>query len=210
MKKILFLVVCVFILFISWENQKEDMVIASSSETVIPEESIRLRIIANSDLAEDQWIKREVRDVVVDEVNNWIGKIDNIDEARLTVNEHLEELNKIIASTVEKNGYSYADDIKVELGTFPFPTKMYGQLVYPAGDYEALRITLGEGTGQNWWCVLFPPLCFVDMDQSVVSEETEEETKIDTDIEENNEEVEVKFFIVELFDKITSAIKTVI
>lgn len=220
MKKVLYLIVIVFILFVCWENQKEEMVIASSNESVIPEEAIRLRIIANSDLPEDQWVKREVRDAVVKEIDKWIGDIDNISDARTTIDEYLPALNKIIKDTVETNGFSYSDDISVELGIFGFPTKMYGQTVYPAGDYEALKIVLGEGSGQNWWCVLFPPLCFVDMDESVISDDTEvDESKV---LEEDNEkeigdetedqideEVEVKFFLVELFEKIMASIRAI-
>jgi stage II sporulation protein R len=85
---------------------------------------------------------------------------DGIENARRVVQEQLPALRELVGHELGNRGLKY--NYKVELGSVPFPTKMYGDRVYPAGNYEALRITLGQGEGQNWWCVLFPPLCFVD------------------------------------------------
>ncbi|MNJ43525.1 Stage II sporulation protein R [compost metagenome] len=144
----------------SWEGQKSD---AAALGGEIPQESIRLRILAHSDRAGDQVTKRIVRDAVVEQMNGWVEQLADplsLEEARDLIRGNLGLIEETVARTLKRNGKSYS--YHVELGTVPFPTKMYGGAVYPAGDYEALRITLGAGEGKNWWCVLFPPLCFVD------------------------------------------------
>ncbi|MBB3110594.1 stage II sporulation protein R [Paenibacillus phyllosphaerae] len=152
-----YLFVILAILFMSWESQRADAAIAGGD---IPTESIRLRILANSDSAVDQAVKRHVRDAVVAEMDRWIEGQSSIEQARLTIHAHMHDIERVVAGELAKRGFNYG--FKAELGVVPFPTKMYGNKVYPAGEYEALRITLGSGEGQNWWCVLFPPLCFVD------------------------------------------------
>lgn len=149
-----------FMLAMTWDSQKTDAAVA---EGPIPQQSIRLRILANSDNPDDQLVKRQIRDAVVAEMNEWVQELEDpqsLDQARATIREHLPDLNELVGRELEKRSIRYA--YNVELGIVPFPTKLYGGTVYPAGDYEALRITLGEGNGQNWWCVLFPPLCFID------------------------------------------------
>ncbi|WP_084781502.1 stage II sporulation protein R [Paenibacillus sp. D9] len=153
----LYLILCVAFLMMSWENVRNDAALAQSS---IPSEAIRLRILANSDSAVDQATKRVVRDAVVQAMNGWAAGPQTIEEARAALRSHLGEIEAIVARTLQDRGFSYR--YKAELGQVAFPTKVYGEQVYPAGDYEALLITLGEGKGQNWWCVLFPPLCFLD------------------------------------------------
>ncbi|WP_151733867.1 stage II sporulation protein R [Paenibacillus tengchongensis] len=143
-----------------WEGQKSDAAVAG---TGIPEESIRLRILANSDGTADQLVKRQIRDAVVAQMNEWVSGLDNpqsLEQARTLIRSHLPELNALVGGELKRRGISYS--YNVELGVVPFPTKLYGGTVYPAGDYEAVRVTLGAGKGQNWWCVLFPPLCFID------------------------------------------------
>ncbi|CAM4282554.1 stage II sporulation protein R [Paenibacillus typhae] len=148
------------VLMMVWEGQKSDAAVA---ESVIPQESIRLRILANSDGAGDQLVKRQIRDAVVEQMNQWVSGLEDpqsLEQARSLIKSHLPELNKLVARELLQREIDY--DFKVELGVVPFPTKLYGGTVYPAGEYEAVRITLGAGKGQNWWCVLFPPLCFID------------------------------------------------
>lgn len=159
-KSIALIFFSVLILFMSWEGQKVD---TAAAEGLIPQESIRLRILANSDGVGDQAVKRKVRDAVVEQMNAWVGELEDpqsLEAARGIIRDHLPEIGDKVQQTLADNGKEYS--YQVELGVVPFPTKMYGGAVYPAGDYEALRITLGEGKGKNWWCVLFPPLCFVD------------------------------------------------
>jgi stage II sporulation protein R len=151
------MVFAIIVLISCWESNRNNIALADSA---IPEQSIRLRILANSDTIEDQAMKRRVRDAVIVQMNSWVKEPDGIENARRVVLEQLPALKELVKRELAAYGYDYA--VQVELGKVPFPTKMYGSRVYPAGDYEALRITLGRGEGQNWWCVLFPPLCFVD------------------------------------------------
>lgn len=155
------ILICFFmILMMAWEGQKSDTAVAEAS---IPQDSIRLRILANSDAAGDQLVKRQIRDSIVEQMNQWVSALEDpqsLEQARALIRQHLPELNALVAGELAKRGIEYA--YKVELGVVPFPTKMYGGKVYPAGEYEAVRVTLGAGKGQNWWCVLFPPLCFID------------------------------------------------
>lgn len=155
------ILICFFmILMMAWEGQKSDAAVA---EVSIPQESIRLRILANSDGTGDQLVKRQIRDSVVEQINQWVAGLEDpqsLEQARALIRSHLPELNDLVGGELKQRGIDYS--YKVELGTVPFPTKMYGGRVYPAGEYEAVRVTLGAGKGQNWWCVLFPPLCFID------------------------------------------------
>lgn len=202
MKKYLYLLFALIILTMSWDLGREDTALAASN-SIIPEESIRLRIIANSDSVEDQWLKQEIRDLVTDEINLWVGSIDDIDEARDVIEEHIPQIEQIVNDTINKYGFKYSQEPKVELGIVEFPTKMYGETVYPAGEYEALRITLGEGQGQNWWCVLFPPLCFVDI-SSGDAVQLEEASNTDSvkNTEVSTDDVQIRFFLGDLFAKL--------
>ena len=143
----------------SWEGQKEAASVFAQSN--VPNESIRLRILANSDSPEDQQIKRIIRDRVISYVSQWAQDANNVDDARVVIGGHLPELQQLVRDTLEEKGFTYDSD--VQLGPTDFPTKMYGAQVFPAGTYEAVLITLGNAEGRNWWCVMFPPLCFVDI-----------------------------------------------
>jgi stage II sporulation protein R len=184
---------------------------SSLQPVVIPDEAIRLRILANSDSPEDQQLKRKVRDAVNAEITKWVKDLKSIEEARNVIQSHLKEIEQIAKEVTIKENKKQS--VKVEFGKVQFPTKFYGQYLYPAGEYEAILITLGEGNGANWWCVLFPPLCFLDFSNSdavgASKDKKREEMKIQTDEEKKNEnpllakeeeqKVEVKFFIVEWF-----------
>jgi stage II sporulation protein R len=208
----IYLLTSLLVLVISWEYQRS--VAASLVSTAnlagetesIPQEAIRLRILANSDSPRDQWLKREIRDEVVQHITKWVEGVETIDAARDEVRLSLVEIDNIVKEVIEDRGFSYTHT--VEYGQIQFPSKLYGDKLYPAGDYEGLLITVGEGLGDNWWCVLFPPLCFVDFgtdegevrdpDQAATS--TTEITTATTATSESA--VEVRFFIVEIFEKI--------
>jgi stage II sporulation protein R len=149
-------IICLLLVFgYSWYHlQAED-------RSTIPQQAIRLRILANSDSAQDQWLKRKVRDRIVQEINSWAEQPKNIAEARQLIKKRLPRLQRLSEQTVAKAGFDYP--VKLQFGNVPFPTKLYGEKVYPAGMYEAVLIKIGRAQGDNWWCVLFPPLCFVDM-----------------------------------------------
>jgi stage II sporulation protein R len=169
-QRYLYLFFTAAMLLAGWEYQWTN---ASAVNPEIPRDAIRLRILANSDAPGDQWIKRKIRDAIVASMNEWVADPDNLPEARAEVRKRLPELRRLVAQTLATYGYS--GDFSLELKEADFPTKIYGNRVYPAGKYEALLITLGEGKGQNWWCVLFPPLCFVDaVSGDAVDQETAE------------------------------------
>lgn len=195
--------------------------VTANEAIVIPNEAIRLRILANSDLEVDQELKRQVRDEVNAAITEWVAELTSVEAARDLIQSRLPEIKAIAEEVLEKNGSDQS--VKTDFGKVEFPTKLYGEFLYPAGEYEAVLITLGEGEGANWWCVLFPPLCFLDFSNSVavkegVDEADEQEEKVEEQkvgaqeakepvfVEEkkDEQEVEVKFFLVELWDKIFS------
>lgn len=134
-----------------------------------PHNLIRLHVIANSDTAEDQDLKREVRDVVLAEAREQLKRAQNVDEARRWLADNLATLTAVAEKRLERQGNPYP--VKAQWGDFAFPTRAYGSLVLPAGQYEAVRLIIGEGKGENWWCVLFPPLCLVDVADSGAARE---------------------------------------
>ena len=148
--------------------------VTANDALIIPNDAIRLRILANSDSKSDQALKRLVRDEVNKAITVWVSDLTSKEEARKVLHTRLPEIQRIAEQVVRKQNSK--QDVQVELGKVEFPTKLYGQFLYPAGQYEAVLITLGAGTGANWWCVLFPPLCFLDFSNGVaVSEGFDEE-----------------------------------
>lgn len=200
LRQTVIILVCLFILVMSWEAQKVDAAVPGwvQQAAVIPHDSIRLRILANSDLPADQLVKLQVRDAVVAEMNTWINEMEqprSLEEARRIVRSRLPELQKTVGQELARQGRTYA--YRVELGNVPFPTKIYGNRVYPAGQYEAVRITLGEGAGKNWWCVLFPPLCFVGASNTPGVDKVAAAGKDAGQGESKAEQVEVHFYLVD-------------
>ncbi|KAA0565941.1 stage II sporulation protein R [Bacillus sp. CH30_1T] len=151
--------------------------LAAQETMVIPEEAIRLRILANSDLEQDQNVKRLVRDEVNKEITNWVATLTSQDEAKKVIQEGLPQLQEIAEQVVAQQGLEQS--VKIDFGKVEFPTKLYGQYLYPAGEYEAVLITLGAGEGANWWCVLYPPLCFLDFSTGNAVRSPGFETKVE-------------------------------
>ncbi|MEB1807199.1 MAG: stage II sporulation protein R [Bacillaceae bacterium] len=195
-KVLFYLLFFVFILVMNWESQNY-MAAASFHDEVSQEDAIRLRILANSDSIKDQMLKRDIRDEVNATITDWVLHIDSMDEAKDVIEANLEEIEAIVAKKLANNGINQA--FNVEFNRVQFPTKLYGHLVYPAGEYDAVLITLGSGNGENWWCVLFPPLCFLDFSNGDAIEHEE-----DLEAVEVENEVEVKFFVFEIFDTVKS------
>ena len=126
---------------------------------------IRLHVIANSDTPEDQALKLEVRDRILEEADGLFTAASTPDEAAGLISGHLEELAETGAAAVAEAGYSYPVTVSLEDSVW-FPTKEYEDFALPAGNYRALRVVIGEGDGQNWWCVVFPPLCLGSVTES--------------------------------------------
>ncbi|WP_081413227.1 stage II sporulation protein R [Aneurinibacillus terranovensis] len=191
MKRFMILFFALFVLTMSWESQKNAMAVFASGE--VPRQSIRLRILANSDSPEDQQLKRQVRDQVIENVKKWSGEEENIQQARVIIQKHIPELQAIVNRMIKEKGFDYT--ATVQLRPTDFPTKMYGTQVFPAGQYEAVRIAIGQAAGQNWWCVLFPPLCFADIaNGDTVTKSGQQQTQ--------TKDVHVRFFVVDVFYKI--------
>jgi len=160
---------------------------AAKESIVIPGEAIRLRILANSDFEQDQAIKRKVRDAVNAQITLWVQDLTSMNEAKKVINNKLPEIQTIAEKVVHDQGSN--QPVKVEFGKVQFPTKLYGQYLYPAGEYQAILITLGKGEGANWWCVLYPPLCFLDFSNGVaVSDGFEEKHVAKAETVSNKEE----------------------
>jgi len=171
-----------------------------------PQNLIRFHVIANSDSDRDQAMKRKVRDLIVERMTPEFAKAKNLGEARRTINQHLEEIRVIAQNEIKAWGVDYP--VEVRLGSFDFPVKTYGQLTLPAGNYEAVRVEIGQAQGANWWCVLFPPLCFVDVSKAMAP--VEDNQNIDVQVDSSKEEFRIRFKILEIFDLLKEAGKKLI
>ena len=164
----------------------------------------RLHVIANSNSKEDQNLKYLVRDELISYMNTLCSNVSSKEQAIAIANEHLDDFQKVANEVISKNGFNYS--AKVQIGNFAFPTKTYGDISLPAGYYDALKVELGKAEGKNWWCVMFPSLCFVDINNGIVPEESKEELQsslLEEDynlISSNNSEYKLTFKIVELFE----------
>ena len=172
MKKIVIILSVLIIVFVSTKT---------TDDLIIPDESIRIRVIANSNSSKDQMVKKIVKNKLEKEITNLLIDVTNIEEARNILNTNMQIINDCIEDVLEKNNYN--TKYTVNFGYNLFPEKKYKGVIYKEGYYESVVVTFGEGKGENWWCVLFPPLCLMEAD------------------EENLEEIEYKSFIKEIIDK---------
>lgn len=163
---------------------------------------LRLHVLANSDSEEDQSLKLKVRDRILAEAEEILPKQGTIEETAQVIEDNLSRFAAAGQEIVEEEGFSYS--VGVELTQVWFPTKEYDGFSLPAGEYQALRVTIGEGDGQNWWCVVFPPLCLNSVSESV--EEMACSAGMDEEqvalITGESEGYVVKFKVLELWDKI--------
>ena len=164
----------------------------------------RLHVIANSDSKEDQDLKYIVRDNLLSYMNTICKDCTSKQEAIKIVEENKDKFEQIAINTIKEQGYSYP--VNINIGSFDFPTKTYGDISLPAGNYDALRVEIGKATGQNWWCVMFPPLCFVDVTSGVVPEDSKELMENNLSEEEfalvsdnSSYEIHFKFKLLEFF-----------
>ena len=144
-------------------------------QRAIAEQIIRLHVIANSDSEEDQAVKLKVKETIITYLRGEMMDAHSVEEARQTIREHLSEVEEIAREKLLKEGYTY--EVNASLEDCYFPVKEYGDMTFPAGQYEALRVKLGKSSGRNWWCVMYPTLCFVDSTYQVVPESSKEKLK---------------------------------
>lgn len=191
MRKGLILILTFICLFTLFETEQA---LSEATVEMIPEEAIRLRILANSNTEEDQQLKYDIRDEVNEFLYPLVKDVEDIEETRAIIQGHLGEIEKLVETRIKEKGYR--DRFTVEFKEdVAFPVKKYGPYLYPAGDYEALLITIGDGAGDNWWCVLFPSLCYLDLSQ----EEKEEIDEKDQQV--TNNKPKISFFLFDLFKK---------
>lgn len=188
------------------------------SQEDIADSLIRFHVLANSDSKQDQETKLRVRDEVLKEVVPYFEKSQSLKETRRIIKGNQENIIDIAKNVLKESGENYG--VTATLGNFSFPTKYYGDFSLPAGDYEAFRIVLGEGKGSNWWCVMFPPLCFINVEKEEASQQVQDNEKLENLIEpaaklenadtiqeesiteEETEPVKVRWKFLELFQSI--------
>ena len=177
---------------------------AQNISTDVANSVFRLHVIANSDTEEDQNLKYMVRDNLLKYMNSICENCKTKEDAIAIVEKNKTAFEQIAMNTIKEEGYNYS--VTINIGNFEFPTKNYGDISLPAGYYDALRVEIGEAKGRNWWCVMFPPLCFVDISSGVVPDESKEFMKNSLSEEEfalisnqSDNEIQFKFKLLEFF-----------
>lgn len=152
-----------------------DMAAEAEAQKKIAEEVLRFHVLANSDSEEDQNLKLQVRDQILEYMQQELPDDADLKETERWVKDHITDLENLGRQTVIDSGYEYG--VKAELTNCYFPDRTYGDVTFPAGNYRALRISIGNAKGHNWWCVLYPNLCFTDAVHAVVPEDGKEKIK---------------------------------
>lgn len=133
--------------------------VVSNRSEPLQESVLRLHVIANSDNPDDQALKLAVKDDIVTLMQEDFAGLKDADQARQMAQQDIPQIQAAASARIIASGYDYPVEVKV--GEYDFPAKSYGNMVFPPGKYQAVRVIIGEGEGKNWWCVLFPPLCLV-------------------------------------------------
>ena len=174
MKKYIYLIIAIIVMGIVYINVNAD-------EVVIPDSAIRVRVIANSNSLVDQDMKLRVTEYLQTYLSPLLVDVSGIEEARDIINDKLGEINDSVGEILKDNNYDMG--YSVNFGDNYFPNKEYKGVKYKAGEYESLVVTLGTGGGDNWWCVLFPPLCLLDA------------------TDDDSSDIEYKLWVQELIEK---------
>ena len=177
MKKIIFVVIVIIISIFMYVSVNADV-----DDIVIPNAAIRVRVIANSNSLRDQSMKMKVKEYIEKEVASKLVSVDDISDARNIISDEVSMLNSGIQDIFDSNDYNM--DYVVRFGDNYFPDKDYKGVHYKAGEYESLVVVIGDGNGDNWWCVLFPPLCLLEGEDNDVND------------------VEYAFFVQKFLDKV--------
>lgn len=202
MKKIFNFCFLIFLLFLYVFISAQNYVSAVS--TNISDAVFRLHVIANSNTEEDQSLKLKVRDSLLEYMNNICSNCSTKQGAIAITQKHKTDFQKIAEQTIKENGYDYS--VKININNFYFPTKNYGDISLPAGLYDALRVEIGESKGENWWCVMFPSLCFVDISSGIVDDSAKDNLEENLEKEsytiisnKENSNIKFKFKLIEFF-----------
>ena len=179
MKKLILIILTIIVAFLVYVNVNADV-----GEIVIPEAAIRVRVIANSNSIDDQSMKMKVKAMIEKNISPLLIGVDNVSVARSIIRDNLDTLESDIEAFFVNEDYN--KDFVINFGDNYFPEKDYRGVHYDEGEYESLVVTIGEGSGDNWWCVLFPPLCLLEASESDV------------------DDTEYQFFVAEMLGKIFS------
>lgn len=147
----------------------------SEMQGELAEQVFRFHVLANSDSGEDQALKMKVKEAIIAYMKQELPQSDSVETTKKWARENLVQIEQVAAEIIAEEGYEYS--VKAEVTICDFPDKTYGDITFPAGEYEALRIEIGQAKGQNWWCVLYPNLCFIDAVHAVVPEKGKDELK---------------------------------
>ena len=198
-KKIILLNFLLFV-YVFLSAQSYATAISNNLSTAV----FRLHVLANSNSDEDQNLKLKVRDSLLSYMNGLCSNCSTKQEAISIANEHKDDFQKIAEQTIKENGYDYT--AKINIDNFYFPTKNYGDISLPAGYYDALRVEIGEAKGKNWWCVMFPSLCFIDVSSGVVNDNAKENLQdnlqkesYDIISDSKKPDIKLKFKLIEVF-----------
>jgi len=178
---------------------------AKTVSTDLENNIFRLHILANSNSTEDQSLKLKIRDNIINYLENLCINCNSKSEYISIIEKNIKNLKAITTQTIIENGYNYS--INIEIGNFYFPTKHYGNISYPAGFYDGLKIKIGEAEGQNWWCSLFPPLCFTDISSGIIDDNIRKNLENNISSEEfsiissNNTIYKIKFKLIEFLNE---------
>ncbi len=169
-KKILLLLISVLLVYgFSGLTHKEN----DDLQKKIADKILRFHVIANSDSDGDQALKLKVKDAVVEFMKPLLSNCDDVHKSKEIVKAYESHILSVAQNVIRENGYNY--DVHINYENCYFPAKKYGDISFPPGNYDAIRIYIGKHQGKNWWCVLYPPLCFVDCVNSVVPDESKEQ-----------------------------------
>ncbi len=199
-----FILIFLFCIYIIFCVRSYSVAVSSELSNAI----FRLHVLANSNSNEDQKLKLKVRDALLSYMNNLCSSCNTKKEAMEIANKHKDEFQKIAENVIIENGYTYP--VKININNFYFPTKSYGDISLPSGYYDALRVEIGNSEGKNWWCVMFPSLCFIDITSGIVDSDGKEKLEENLDSEsyklisqtQTSPEFKFKFKLLEIFSQV--------
>lgn len=163
----------------------------------ISDNVLRLHILANSDSEEDQALKLKVRDAILKSGESIFSGVENAKEAERKILAGSDELLKVAETVIKEEGYDY--DVSFEITDDSFPTRTYGDITLPSGEYRAVRLVIGEGKGKNWWCIMFPALCLPGASETSLDAVLSED---EIELVESDPEIDVRFKIAEVFENL--------
>lgn len=174
-KKIIWIISAVVAMFmtITIVHNNQEVLAYKRTQESLADQVLRFHVLAHSDSQQDQELKLLIKDAVIEYMKLNLEHEEDVSKTKMWVENHLQEIQDIAIGVIESEGFDYSVD--VALSEVEFPTKRYGDISFPSGVYEALRIQIGQAEGENWWCCLYPNLCFIDATYAVVSEEGKEE-----------------------------------